>query len=121
MKIAVCSQNRRTVTAHAGRCRNFLVFEIDADKIGTPAMLEVSIEQTLHALAGNGAPHPLDGVNVLLAASMGHCVREKLAQRGILGLITDEEDPVVAIRRYMRGELPDMIAATERNACSCSH
>jgi predicted Fe-Mo cluster-binding NifX family protein len=29
MKIAVTSQNRRDITGHAGRCRNFRVFDVD--------------------------------------------------------------------------------------------
>jgi predicted Fe-Mo cluster-binding NifX family protein len=117
MKIAVCSQNLRTVTAHAGHCRRFMVFDVAEDQVSQPVMLELSIEQTLHEMAGS-APHPFDGLHILLAGSMGQCARNKLADRGILGLITDEEDPQEAVQRYLRGELPDHEAAS---GCTCSH
>lgn len=119
MKIAVCSQNRRTVTPHAGRCRNFLVYEVLDGQVGLPVTLELSITETLHELDGE-KPHPLDGIQVLLAASMGECARAKLARRGILGLITDVEDPGEAARRCASGELPSM-AAAGAGTCSCSH
>jgi len=35
MKVAVSSQNFRTVTAHAGKCRRFIVYELQPS--GVPA------------------------------------------------------------------------------------
>jgi predicted Fe-Mo cluster-binding NifX family protein len=29
MKIAVTSQNRKTITSHAGKCRKFWVYEVE--------------------------------------------------------------------------------------------
>ena len=41
MKIAVASQNRRTITEHAGKCRKFWIYETEQDKIVRKELLEL--------------------------------------------------------------------------------
>lgn len=121
MKIAICSQNRKHVTPHAGRCRHFMVFDVQGEAIHGPESLELPMDSTLHELSGD-APHPLDGIQVLIAGSMGGCAIRKLAARGILGLITDEPDPLTAVQRYLQGTLPELDSANRAlSVCSCSH
>ena len=33
MKIAVTSQNRKTVTGHAGKCRKFWIYEVEGSAV----------------------------------------------------------------------------------------
>ena len=103
--IAVTSQNRREVTEHAGRCRNFLVYEVDGVRIGQPQLIELPLGGSLHDMAP-GQAHPLDEVDVLISASMGDGLRVKLAERGILACLTNETEPKIALQRYLAGELP---------------
>ena len=45
MKIAVTSQNRRTITEHAGKCRKFWVYDIEQGQVTGKTLLELPIEQ----------------------------------------------------------------------------
>jgi predicted Fe-Mo cluster-binding NifX family protein len=110
--IALTSQNRRDITEHAGKCRNFLVYEVNGSHIGEPRLIELPLGASLHDTAP-GQPHPLDGVDVMISASMGEGLRVKLAQRGIQACLTDETDPQRALQSYLAGELPTLAAVPE--------
>jgi predicted Fe-Mo cluster-binding NifX family protein len=113
--IALTSQNRRQVTEHAGRCRNFLVYEVQGDHIGEPRLIELPLGSSLHETAA-GQTHPLDAVDVLISASMGDGLRVKLAERGIQACVTDETDPRRALQRYLAGELATQLASPHAHA-----
>ncbi|MGQ9685154.1 MAG: NifB/NifX family molybdenum-iron cluster-binding protein [Thiobacillaceae bacterium] len=104
MKIAVTSQNRRTVTDHAGRCRRFWIYEISDTSVKGRTLLELPIEQTLHESAGDG-PHPLDEVQVLITGGMGPGMRERMHRRGIIAVTTTEKDPDQAVAAWLQGNL----------------
>lgn len=102
--IALTSQNRRQITEHAGKCRKFLVYEVNDSQIGEPRLIELPLGGSQHDLAP-GQPHPLDEVDILISASMGDGLRVKLARRGIQTILTDEAEPLLALQRYIAGEL----------------
>lgn len=97
MKIAVTSQNFRTVTGHAGKTRRFLVYEADGTTVTELQRLDLPKEQSFHELQGE-APHPIDGVDVLVTASCGDHFIGRMARRGIRVVATGETDPVTAAR-----------------------
>lgn len=106
MKIAVTSQNFRTVTGHGGKSRRFLIF--DATRGSTPsevARLDLPKELSFHEFHGDG-PHPVDGVDAIITGSCGSGFARRLAGRGIRVAITEMEDPLAAARAYVDGELP---------------
>lgn len=105
MKIAVTSQNRRDVTEHAGRCRNFRVYEVDDGVVLDSTLLELPKESSFHDSSPH-APHPLDGVEVLIAGGMGEGLRVRLARRGIEAVVTSERDPDRAVEAWLAGRLP---------------
>lgn len=118
MKIAVASQNRKTVTAHAGKCRKFWLYTVEAGLDGAAqqsralverTLLELPIEQSFHAHHGP-EPHPLQAqaVQVLISGGMGEGLQRRLASMGIEGLITSESDPDRAVTAWLKGELPRM-------------
>ncbi len=113
MKIAVASQNRRTITEHAGKCRKFWVYHIEQSQIVGRTLLELPIEQSFHESSPH-EPHPLDEVQVLLAGSMGPGLNQRLAEKGITALVTSETDPDQAVTAYLQGTL--VIQAS-----SCDH
>ena len=120
MKIAVTSQNFRTVTPHAGRTRRFLVYE--AAEGGEPVeveRLDLPKELAIHEFHAEG-PHPLDAVDVVIAGSFGEGFATRLATRGIVAVATAKADPLEAVKEYLArlqagGEAP---AGT---ACGCGH
>jgi len=126
MKVAVTSQNRRQVTEHAGRCRNFWVFDVEGGEIRARTLLELPKEQSFHDSSPH-EPHPLDGVNVLISGGMGAGLKSRLARRGIETLVTGERDVERAVRLWLSGSLtgaasrPDETEGQEGCAdCGCS-
>jgi predicted Fe-Mo cluster-binding NifX family protein len=104
MKIAVASQNRRTITEHAGRCRKFWIYEIEQGEVSRKAILELPKEQSFHDSSPH-EPHPLDDVQVLISRGMGQGLMHRLAARGIQGVITAETEPDQAVAAYLDGTL----------------
>jgi len=111
MKIAIATKDFATVSSHAGQTRQWLVYDLSAHRANQllPAPLRVDLEkeQILHVFADN-APHPLDGVDIVVAASAGDGFIRHMKKRGAEVLLTGESDPAVAITRILAGEaLPD--------------
>lgn len=104
MRIAVASQNRRTVTDHTGRCRRFWIYEVANDTVQGKELLELPKEQSFHATPADAA-HPLDDVDVLICGGMGQGLQRRLAARGIRGLATPETDPDRAVTAFLDGTL----------------
>lgn len=102
MKIAVTSQNRKTVTEHAGRCRKFWVFVIENNQIVSRELLELPKEQAFHEISSKES-HPLDGVELLISASIGPGLMARLERKGAKGLVTKETDPEKAVLDYLNG------------------
>jgi predicted Fe-Mo cluster-binding NifX family protein len=105
MKIAVASQNRKTVTGHAGKCRRFWIYDIEAGVAKGRQLLDLRREQSFHEHAG-AEPHPLHGVQVLITGGMGEGLARRLASMGIEGLVTTETDPDRAVSAFLAGTLP---------------
>ena len=102
MIIAVSSQNFRTVTAHAGKARRFIVFDL-----ATPCTpregerLDLPRELALHEY--RGLDHPLFAMDAVITGGAGDgCVR-RLGARGIEVVLTGETDPLQAVHDYVAG------------------
>ena len=106
-KIVVTTQNRRTITGYAARCRNHLVFIVQPERrrIISKEVYELFKQETWF-VTEPGQPHPFDEMDVLITAGMGSGLQAELATRGIEGLVTHEKDPVKAVKMYLRDELP---------------
>jgi predicted Fe-Mo cluster-binding NifX family protein len=120
VKIAVTSQNFRTVSGHAGRARRFLIY--DAEPGAEPvevARLDLPKELAMHEFHGAGA-HPIDGVDVILSQGFGDGFARRTATRGIVAFATDKADPVEAVKAYLVSQQmePDAPAARSRG---CGH
>ena len=100
LRIAVSSQNRKTVTDHAGRCRNFWVYEVRQNKVDNKRLLELVLEQTLHS-SQLGDGHPLDDVHVLITTGMSPFLLQRLQRGGVKGFVTDESDPDKAVQMLL--------------------
>jgi predicted Fe-Mo cluster-binding NifX family protein len=104
MKIAVTSQNFKSVTGHAGKSRRFIVFNVgvpcDSPEV---VWLDLPLDMSIHEFSGDA--HPLDDMDVILTASAGQGFVTKLAQRGVQVITCGESDPRKAVRDYLTGEL----------------
>ncbi len=105
MRIAVGSQNFRTITPHGGKTRRFLIYEaepgaepVEVDRLDLPR------ELSFHEFHGDG-PHPVDPARLMIVGSAGERFVERMARRGITVVTTVEEDPAQAIRDYFAGRL----------------
>jgi predicted Fe-Mo cluster-binding NifX family protein len=100
LRIAVSSQDRRTITGHAGRCRKFWVYEIRGNRVENKTLRELAPAQTLHS-SPPGDGHPLDDVHVMITAGMSPFLYQRLQQGGIRPFVTEETDPDEAVRMLL--------------------
>lgn len=101
MKIAVTSQNRKTVTKHAGVCRNFWVYNIVNQQIADQQLLELNKDQSFHNCTAT-VPQPLESIDVLLTGGMGEGLTQRLARKEIKAVVTEETDPTTAVNHYLK-------------------
>jgi len=108
MRIAVTSQNFRTITGHAGKTRRFLVFEgqpNDEGRLGEAERLDLPQEMSMHEY--HGEDHPIHGMDVVITGGAGQGFVRRLAAHGVRVVITSETDPVRAVGAVLAGrELP---------------
>lgn len=94
MRIAVTSQNFRTITAHAGKTRRFLIFETnDQGEAVEVERLDLPAGMSLHDYHGDD--HPLFGLGLdaVITQSAGEGFRARLARYGIAVHATSATDP----------------------------
>ena len=111
MKIAIATQNFATVSSHAGQTRQWLLYDLTEHRsnrlLPAPRRVDLEKEQVLHVFEDD-VPHPLDGVDFVVAASAGNGFIRHMKKRGTDVLLTGETDPATAITRLLAGEaLPD--------------
>lgn len=108
MKIAIPVTGDREVSGHAGKARLWLLYDCQPGSplpAGTP--VELAKEQILHHFEDDG-PHPLDGVELVIAGSAGDGFIRHMAKRGAEVLLTGETAPEAALAAVLAGEaLPD--------------
>ncbi len=104
MKIAVTSQNFRTITQHAGKSRRFLIFEQDptTGAVQEIARLDLPKEMSMHEF--RGVDHPLFEMDYLITASGGQGFVQRMARAGVEVIITGEADPQIAANAVIEGK-----------------
>ena len=111
MKIAIATKDFTQVSGHAGQTRQWLLYDLSEHRsnqlLPAPQFIDLTKEQIIHTFDDSG-PHPLDGVDIVVAASAGDGFIRHMKLRGCEVLLTGEEDPTMAISRILAGEaLPD--------------
>lgn len=106
MRIAITSQNFRTITGHAGKTRRFLIVEADGQ---TPAReierLDLPSGMSLHDYAGEDHPLFAQGVEVLITQGAGRGLMQRLQAQGIRVHTTAASDPLQAANDLAAGRV----------------
>ncbi len=119
MKIALTSQNRRDLTAHAGRCRHFVVYDTHSPQLPVQ-WLQLPLAGTLHE-ADPVADHPLAGIDVLITAGAVDCLRQRLARAGIRLVISGQPTPDMALADYLANPAAQPLDTHGDCQCQCAH
>jgi predicted Fe-Mo cluster-binding NifX family protein len=103
VKIAITSQNFRTITQHAGKARRFLIFEADpvTGKPVEAGRLELPKEMSMHEFRGE--EHPLFNIDHLITGSCGQGFMQRMASAGVKVVVTAETDPHAAAEALIDG------------------
>ena len=112
MKIAIATEDFEKVSGHAGQAARWLIYDCEPGgdlgvEIGVDTRIELAKAQVFHHWADAG-PHPLDGVEVMIARSAGDGFLRRMQQRGVNVLLTSETHADAALLKVLAGEaLPD--------------
>jgi predicted Fe-Mo cluster-binding NifX family protein len=109
MKIAIpTAHDYATVSGHAGQSRQWLVYDCrPGQPVAEPARISLEKDQVMHHFKDDG-PHPLDGVDLVIAGSAGDGFFRHMQKRGADVLLTAETEPAAALAKILSGEaLPD--------------
>lgn len=103
MKIAVTSQNFRTITGHAGKTRRFIIYETKGLEVPVESeRLDLPKDMSMHSWQGGS--HPIDVVDILITGGCGEGFIHKMAYRSIKVLRTSETDLMTAITAVVKGQ-----------------
>lgn len=105
MKIAVTSKGFEKVTGHAGKAKQWLLFDIPEDK-GDWQVSHITLDkaEVFHHFKDD-APHPLDGIAAMIASSAGESFIKRMQRGGIDAILTAETDPHKAVADYLTQQL----------------
>ena len=111
MKIGIPTKDWDSVSGHAGQARCWLLYDLSDHRAGQPLpppiRVELAKEQLFHHFQDDG-PHPLDGIEIVIAGSAGDGFVRHMKKRGAEVLLTGETDTATALARVITGEaLPD--------------
>jgi len=131
MKIAISTQDGKTICGHLGKCRSFIIYHLDGNEVMNRELMQVGgmCPSTGHDHGhghhhGHGHSHghehahnvsPFDGCHAVITQGMGQGMLNALASQGIRPVITDLSDPDEAVRRFVAGE----IGESRQSSCTC--
>ncbi|MCK9258127.1 MAG: hypothetical protein RBT39_10335 [Azoarcus sp.] len=103
MKIAIATDSFTTVAGHAGKSHHWLVYDCTRDEpIPPPTRVTLERAQLMHYWQDDG-PHPLDGVEIVVAASAGDGFVRHMQARAATVLLTGASDPALALEHILKG------------------
>ncbi len=107
--VAVTSQNKKTVTKHAGECRNYLIYTIKNNEITSKKILELKdneiLKYTFHEDKSTSPKNLLYDVDILLTGSIGPGGVNRLANQNVTAYVIKDKDPDIAIEKLIKGTL----------------
>jgi len=123
MKIAIASDDERTISSHFGQTRGFVIFEVEGKEVKNREYRPNTF--TGHARGLEGAGHEIDRHSLILSAlsdckavishGMGRRIYDDLKGAGIEAFVVDETEVERAIELFLKNELID------RPELGCNH
>ncbi|MEW6203488.1 MAG: NifB/NifX family molybdenum-iron cluster-binding protein [bacterium] len=132
MKIAVASDDTKNIAPHVGRCRYFLVYDVEGKNIKNVEILENSFGghhngrcygETEHHGKGSGHHEhksmidALRNCNVIISGGMGLKLHDDLAANGITAITTGEKNAESAVKMFLKG----ILRSETKRICGCQH
>lgn len=115
MRVAVASDDGKTIASHFGRTRGFLIYDIEGGEIRNREYIENTF--TGHARGLSDAGHGVDrhgpilealkGCEAVISHGMGRRIYDDLRNAGISAYVVNETDADVALSLYLRNALTD--------------
>lgn len=105
MRIAVSSQNFRSITSHAGKSRRFIVYEVAPGE--EPAEVErLDLPEGMSMHDYHGDDHPLFGLGLdaIVTGGAGGGFVQRMARQRIQVLATGETDIAAALTAIAAGQ-----------------
>jgi predicted Fe-Mo cluster-binding NifX family protein len=105
MKIAVATKdNWSMVSGHAGQTTDWLLYDCQpGEPLPGATRIQLTKSQLPHHFQDDG-PHPLHGVEIMVAASAGTGYMRHMQSWGAQVLLTGETNPLTALEKIMAGE-----------------
>jgi predicted Fe-Mo cluster-binding NifX family protein len=104
MRVAVTSQNFRTISGHAGKSRRFLILDSDGQNgLVEVERLDLPSGMSMHEYHGDDHPLLALDLDALITQSAGRGFVERLARHGIPVHATSAQDPATAVRDLAAG------------------
>ena len=116
MKIAVASQNQKTISAHAGKTSRFYIYTINEgdNSITETELINLDkndiLHNRFHESTNPWAPHPIFDVDVVITGGAGPGFVSRLATQDTKVIITSETNPEEAVKLLLAGTLPQRAA-----------
>lgn len=109
MRIAVPTQDGKTISEHFGRARGFIIFEARNGAVEEVRLAESGFASG--ALEGHhdhsAIVNALDGCQAVISRGMGRRMVDDLKAAGIDVILTSEIDAASAVMGYLAGGLKD--------------
>jgi predicted Fe-Mo cluster-binding NifX family protein len=105
MRIAVSSQNFRSITGHAGKSRRFIVYGITPEQAPEEIeRLDLPKEMSMHEYHGDDHPLFALELDAIVTSSAGNGFVHRLGRRGIRVITTAETDIDKVLAALAKGE-----------------
>ena len=104
MRVAIAvSEEGERISGHAGQARHWRVYELSAEGATPPPRAVVLTKEQLPHHFKEGGPHPLHGVQLVVAGSAGDGFVRHMAKWGAEVLLTGEGDPRAVLEKIRVG------------------
>ena len=115
MKIAIASDDKKTISSHFGRTLGFVIFEVEDKNIKSQEYRPNTFTGHARGLEGSGHEinrhtpilNALSDCKVVISHGMGRRIYDDLKGIGIEVFVTEETDVKKALDLYLRDELID--------------
>jgi predicted Fe-Mo cluster-binding NifX family protein len=102
IKIGITSQNFKSISGHAGKSRNFILFEFNAgDEFVEKQRLDLPKEKSMHEFRGEN--HPPYELDLLITGGCGNGFMQRMQSHDVKVIATGETSIPVAVQSVAQG------------------